>query len=127
AFPVIALHGWRDNAAMFDRLAPLLASDMRLVAPDFPGHGRSSPRHRDGTYEIWSYVEDVLNVLDALGLERVSLLGHSMGGAVGCLFAAAFPEKVERFVMLDSLGPLSTSPEDAAGQLRRSLLQKREW
>jgi pimeloyl-ACP methyl ester carboxylesterase len=127
AAPVLALHGWRDNAATFDRLAPALSTTLRLIAPDLPGHGRSSPRHHDGTYAIWSYVEDVLELLDLLGLERVSLLGHSMGGAVSCLFAAAFPEKVERLVLLDSLGPLSTLPDDAPLQLRKSLLQKRQW
>jgi len=127
ATPVLALHGWRDNAGTFDRLAPLLADELRVIAMDFPGHGRSSPRHRDGTYEIWSYTEDVLGVLDALGFERITLLGHSMGAAVACLFAAAFPDRVERMVMLDAIGPLSVSPDEAPGQLRRSLLQKREW
>jgi pimeloyl-ACP methyl ester carboxylesterase len=125
--PVLALHGWRDNAATFDRLAPELAPTLRVIAPDLPGHGRSSPRHRDGTYEIWSYVEDVLALLDLLALERVTLLGHSMGGAVACLFAAAFPEHVARLVLLDSLGPLSTMPEDAPAQMRKSLIQKRQW
>jgi pimeloyl-ACP methyl ester carboxylesterase len=125
--PLLALHGWRDNAATFARLAPELAATLRFIAPDLPGHGRSSPRHRDGTYEIWSYVEDVLELLDLLALERVILLGHSMGGAVACLCAAAFPEKVERLVLLDSLGPLSTTPDDAPAQLRKSLFQKRQW
>lgn len=117
--PVIALHGWRDNAATFELLAPLLPG-LRLIALDLPGHGLSSWRDADGGYYIWSYLTDILAVVDALGLQRFSILGHSMGGAVGALLAGTWPERVERLALLDAVGPLATAPEDAPGQLMRS-------
>jgi pimeloyl-ACP methyl ester carboxylesterase len=121
--PVIALHGWQDNAASFDLLAPLLP-EHRVIAIDLPGHGRSGWRSREAGYYIWSYLVDVLAVADALQLARFSLLGHSMGGAVACLLAATFPERVDRMVLLDAVGPLTTAPEEAPGQMRRALLQQ---
>lgn len=124
---VLALHGWRDNAATFDRLAPLLADTFQVLALDLPGHGRSDPRQRDGGYAIWSYLEEVLAVVQTLKEPRVRLVGHSMGAAVACLFAATFPERVASVTMLDALGPLSVSPPQAPAQLRKALLQKADW
>jgi pimeloyl-ACP methyl ester carboxylesterase len=122
--PVLALHGWRDNAATFEPLAAELP-ELRIHALDLAGHGRSSWRHREGGYYIWSYLDEVLAVADALALTRFTLLGHSMGGAVACLLAALYPERCERLLLLDSLGPLATPPEDAPGQMRRALDQQR--
>lgn len=120
--PVLALHGWRDNAATFEKLAPLLPH-LRITAIDMPGHGLSSWRDADGEYYIWSYVEEVLEVAVALDLQRFSLLGHSMGGAVASLLSAMLPERVDKLALLDSTGPLSTAPEDAPAQLKRALEQ----
>nr|WP_298414747.1 alpha/beta hydrolase [uncultured Halomonas sp.] len=119
----LALHGWLDNAASFARLAPLLVEhlNIRIVAIDFSGHGRSR-RHPPGAdYAIWDYAHDVLDVLKSLGLERAPLLGHSMGAGVACLVAAALPERVERLVLIDGLGTLSTPAEKTAEQLRKGL------
>lgn len=121
--PVIALHGWLDNAASFDLLAPRLP-DCRVIALDMPGHGLSTWRHREAGYYIWSYVEDVLAVADALQLQTFSLLGHSMGGAVACLLASLCPERIEKLMLLDAVGPLSTSAAAAPDQMRRALLQQ---
>jgi pimeloyl-ACP methyl ester carboxylesterase len=120
--PVIALHGWRDNAATFELLGPLLPT-LRLIAIDMPGHGLSSWRDADGEYYIWSYLEEVLAVADALDLPRFSVLGHSMGGAIGTLLAGLLPERVDRLALLDAVGPLTTSPEETPGQLQRALEQ----
>lgn len=122
--PILALHGWRDNAATFEPLAELLP-ELRMHAIDLPGHGNSSWRHPEGSYTIWSYLDVVLAVADALALERFTLLGHSMGGAVACLLAALYPERCQLVILLDSVGPLATAPEEAPGQLRRALDQQR--
>lgn len=124
----LALHGWLDNAASFSRLAPGLAErlDVRIVALDFRGHGLSAPHAAGGSdYALWDYCHDVLDALDELDVARAVLVGHSMGAAVACLLAAAFPEKVERLVLVDGLGMLSTSAEQASDQLRRGLLAHR--
>ncbi|MDT8397840.1 MAG: alpha/beta hydrolase [Pseudomonadales bacterium] len=123
ALPVIALHGWLDNAASFDVLAPLL-TDVYLVAIDLPGHGLSSHRSHDGAYYIWSYLDDVRWVAGQLGLTRFSLLGHSMGGAIACLLSALFPDRVRQLLLLDAIGPLATRASDAPSQMRKALRQQ---
>lgn len=123
--PVIALHGWRDNAATFELLGPLLPA-VRLIAIDMPGHGLSSWRETDGAYYIWSYLEDVLAVAAAQGLERFSLLGHSMGGAISTLLAGLMPERIDKLGLLDAVGPLATSAEAAPEQMLRALKQAQQ-
>ncbi|MGM0983581.1 MAG: alpha/beta fold hydrolase [Pseudomonadota bacterium] len=121
----LALHGWLDNAASFSRLAPRLvaALGIRVVAIDFTGHGLS--RHRRGDYALWDYCHDLLDACDHLGLSRVTLLAHSMGAGVACLTAAALPERVEKLVLLDGLGALTTEADEAPAQLRKGLLADR--
>ncbi|GHE21487.1 alpha/beta fold hydrolase [Halomonas urumqiensis] len=119
----LALHGWLDNAASFSRLAPLLAERLgiRLVAIDFAGHGLSAPLPGGGDYAIWDYCHDVLDALESLELEQVTLLSHSMGAGVACLTAAAFPEHASRLVLIDGIGTLTTPAGDAHTQLRKGL------
>ena len=123
ASPVLALHGWMDNAATFDRLAPCLAG-VRVVAPDLAGHGHSSHRAEQAEYYIWSYVEEVLALADSLKLRQFTLLGHSMGGAIACLIAALYPLRVKCLALLDSLGPLATDAHHAPQQMLKALQQK---
>ncbi|MGK0546057.1 alpha/beta fold hydrolase [Halomonas cupida] len=119
----LALHGWLDNAASFSRLAPLLARclGIRIVAIDMAGHGLSRPLAGSLDYAIWDYCHDLLDAMDDLGLERAPLLAHSLGAGVACLLAAALPERVERLVLIDGLGALTTAPQETAQQLGRSL------
>ena len=76
--PVLALHGWLDNAASFARLAPKLEG-LRIVALDFAGHGHSEHRSAGAGYALWDYAYDVLQVAEQFGWARFSILGHSMG------------------------------------------------
>jgi pimeloyl-ACP methyl ester carboxylesterase len=121
----LALHGWLDNAASFSRLAPHLvaALGIRVVALDFAGHGRSA--HAPGDYALWDYCHDLLDAGESLGIERLSLLAHSMGAGVACLTAAALPERLARLVLIDGLGAVTTEASQAPGQLRRGLLAHR--
>lgn len=123
----LALHGWLDNAASFSRLAPRLAREMdvRIVALDFRGHGHSEHVPPGGDYALWDYVFDVLDALDALAIERATLLAHSMGAAVACVLAATLPERVERLLLVDGLGALNTEARESAAQLRKGLLAHR--
>ncbi|MCC5881096.1 MAG: alpha/beta hydrolase [Halomonas sp.] len=117
----LALHGWLDNAASFSRLAPLLCVRLgiRIVALDFAGHGHSG--HREGDYALWDYCHDLLDAAEELGLERLSLLAHSMGAGVACLTASALPERIERLVLIDGLGAVTTPAGESAAQLRKGL------
>lgn len=123
AFPLLALHGWRDNAASFHRFAALWPQ-RRILAPDFPGHGFSDWRHPQGSYSIWSYLEEVDALAAQYCPDSFDLLGHSMGGAVATLYAALYPARVRRLVLLDAIGPLATEAQDAPAQLLQARAQR---
>lgn len=118
--PVIALHGWLDNAASFARLAPLLPG-LRIVALDFAGHGHSDHRPPGGSYAIWDYAHDVLQVAEQFGWQRFSLLGHSMGAIVSVLLAGAMPERIERLALIDGLIPYTGEADTAPQKLGEAL------
>ncbi|MFC5698595.1 alpha/beta fold hydrolase [Pseudomonas sp. GCM10022186] len=118
--PVIALHGWLDNANSFARLAPCLPG-LRIVALDFAGHGLSAHRAPGASYLLWDYAADVLLVAEQLGWERFSLLGHSMGAIVSVMLAAAMPERVERLALIDGLMPYTGEAEQAPAKLGEAL------
>ena len=123
--PVLALHGWLDNASTFDQLAPLLP-DCELVALDLAGHGRSGFRSADAAYNIWEDVGDLLEVAEQLGWQRFNLLGHSRGAGIAMLFAAAFPEQTDRVVLIEGGVPVLGTVADAPATLARSFRERRE-
>ncbi|WP_312724434.1 alpha/beta hydrolase [Stutzerimonas kunmingensis] len=118
--PVIALHGWLDNAATFSRLAPRLQG-LRIVALDLPGHGHSDHRPIGAGYNIWDYAHDVLQVAEQFGWQRFSLLGHSMGAIVSVLLAGALPERVERLALIDGVIPYTGEADSAPQKLGAAL------
>jgi pimeloyl-ACP methyl ester carboxylesterase len=117
--PVLALHGWLDNAASFIPLAPYFA-DLNFVALDWPGHGHSDHRHPSARYYITEFLWDIHAAMDALGWESCHLLGHSLGAAISSIFATAAPERVRSLTLIDALGPYANQPGDTTQQLRRS-------
>jgi len=114
--PLVALHGWLDNAGSFARLAPLLAARYRVIALDLPGHGHSGHLAAGASYHYVDYVQAVLAAADALQLDRYSLLGHSLGAGIAALVAAASPERIERLLLIEGLGPLG---DDGTHTLQR--------
>jgi pimeloyl-ACP methyl ester carboxylesterase len=122
--PLLALHGWLDNAGSFDLLAPLLARDRYVVALDLPGHGRSQHRAPGAHYHYVDYFDELREVFDDFGWKNAGLLGHSLGGALAAVFAAVHPERVDELILIEGLGPLTTRPEDALKQLRAGLLER---
>ncbi|MDX1625022.1 MAG: alpha/beta hydrolase [Wenzhouxiangellaceae bacterium] len=122
---VIALHGWLDNAASFGPLASRL-TDLDLVCLEFPGHGDSPPRPPSARYHFDDYVFDVLAAARALEWESFHLLGHSLGGAVASVLAAACPERVTTLNVIEGLGPLTLAPDRTAEGWRRAVEASRE-
>lgn len=118
--PVIALHGWLDNAATFSRLAPRLEG-LRIVALDLPGHGHSDHRPIGAGYNIWDYAYDVLQTAEQFGWQRFSLLGHSMGAISSVILAGAMPERVERLALIDGVIPYTGEAESAPEKLGQAL------
>lgn len=121
--PMLALHGWLDNAASYIPLAEHLPGP--LLAMDFAGHGHSEHRPPELATHLVDHVRDVLEVADQLGWERFVLIGHSMGAGVASLFAATFPERISRLVLLEGLGPATTDADEVAPTLRKAIDQMR--
>jgi len=119
--PLLALHGWLDNAGSFEALAPLLAADHYVVALDLSGHGRSSHRAPGAWYHYVDYFDDLRAALDHFGWASATLLGHSLGGTLASLFAALYPERVATLLLVEALGPLTVTPENTLAQLKRGL------
>jgi pimeloyl-ACP methyl ester carboxylesterase len=121
--PTFALHGWLDNAATFDRLAPLLP-ELNLLALDFAGHGASDHRARGVHYHPLLDIQDIIAIADQLGWERFNLIGHSMGAGISSELAGLFPERVIKAVLID--GFVATGGADAAERIdgnREAVLQ----
>lgn len=117
----MAVHGWLDNAASFDVLAPQLR-DVHLVAIDCAGHGLSDHRF---TYNIWEDVGEIFAIADQLGWKEFALLGHSRGAIISTLAAGTFPERISHLAMIDGMLPATTPPSEAAQQLARSIVEVR--
>ena len=108
---VLCLHGFLDLAWAFHRVAPALASlGHHVVAPDLRGHGETERVGPGGYYHFMDYLLDVAELVDALARDRLALVGHSMGGSVAAYFAGAFPDRVWRAVILESLRLPDTPP-----------------
>lgn len=118
--PTLALHGWLDNAASFDGVAPLLPG-LRLVCLDLPGHGLSDHLPPGQAYTFIDTVAHVHAATVALGWSTYSLVGHSLGAAVASVLAGAVPGRVQRMVLIEGLGPVTEDPKHAAERLARAL------
>lgn len=99
--PILLLHGFTGSTATWDFMRPI---SYRLIAVDLPGHGRSDSPDEPARYRMDQTVADLSAVLDLLGLERVHLLGYSMGGRVALHLALAAPARIESLI-LESTSP----------------------
>jgi len=117
---LLCLHGWLDNAASFVPLASYL-QDFDLLALDFAGHGFSTHRPPHCHYYFSENVYDVDAALDRLEWDQCHLMGHSMGGAVACHYAASAPERVQRLISLDAVGIFTQDEAKTGRQWRQSL------
>src|SRR3954465_3678427 len=101
--PVIVLvHGITSTSETWERVMPTLAKRFTVIAPDLLGHGGSAkPR---GDYSLGAYASGGRDLLIALGHERATFVGHSLGGGVAMQLAYQFPERCERLVLVDSGG-----------------------
>ncbi|HBL56585.1 MAG TPA: alpha/beta hydrolase [Deltaproteobacteria bacterium] len=121
--PLLAFHGWLDNAATFDYLAPLL-TEFRLVSLDLPGHGLSDHRPSGSSYHFTDVIVDVLEVIHVLGWDHFSLLGHSMGAGIASYLAGTIPEKIRFVILIEGLGSMVLKAEKMPENLRES---SRQW
>jgi pimeloyl-ACP methyl ester carboxylesterase len=101
--PVLLLvHGITSSADCWREVIPALAEDHHVIAPDLLGHGRSAkPR---GDYSLGAYASGIRDLLLALGQDRATVVGHSLGGGVAMQFSYQFPERTERLALVSSGG-----------------------
>jgi pimeloyl-ACP methyl ester carboxylesterase len=119
ASPVLALHGWPQHHYVWRHLLADPPPGLRIIAPDLPGYGWSGPApHRWVKEEV---VSDVLALLDAIGVDRVVLVGHDWGGYVGHLLALRAPERVSAYLALNIAHPWQT-PRSLAPHVWRFLV-----
>jgi pimeloyl-ACP methyl ester carboxylesterase len=100
--PVVLLHGLNDSHLTWKRVAPGLAVDRRVLMPDLPGYGLSE--RPDASYELRWHAHVMAQWLEALGLERVDIVGHSFGGGVAQVMLLECPTRIRRLVLVASGG-----------------------
>lgn len=119
--PVVLLHGLRSYARTWEPVAAALAGGYRLIALDHRGRGDSA-WDPAGDYSTGAYVSDLEQFADSLALDRFALVGHSMGGTNGLVYAARNPGRV-RLMVIEDIGPGSSASGAGAGRIRRELAQ----
>lgn len=102
--PLLLIHGGRDHARNWDWVAQALRHDYHILAPDLRGHG-DSQWAIGGSYSMVDYTLDVAQLLDAVGLFPITIIGHSLGGAITLQYAGTYPERVKKVVAIEGLGP----------------------
>ena len=106
--PVIFIHGFTDSHHSFDRNLPIFPRSFHVFALDLRGHGDSSKP--PCCYSQADFAGDVVAFMDALGLSRASLVGHSMGSFVAHRVAVDFPERLDKLVLIGSAPTLAGNP-----------------
>lgn len=122
--PIIALHGWLDNAGSFNLLAPWLQNDYYLIAIDLPGHGLSSHLPAGCNYHFFDGVFTLSAIVDGLKLTKTHILGHSMGACLASLAAGIFPERLLSLALIEAIGPFSAPADTCAEQMTNYLHHK---
>jgi pimeloyl-ACP methyl ester carboxylesterase len=116
---VVFCHGFLDVGWSFDAVAQELVTAGHGVASfDWRGHGQTEWAGAGGYYHFPDYVLDLEELLPQLSAEPVHLVGHSMGGSVCAMFAAARPEKLRTLTLIEGMGPPEMEPRDPATRLR---------
>lgn len=97
AVPILLIHGWGGSGSYWQDTARRLSATTRVIVPDLPGTGRSQPVK--SAQNMFDQVATLRFVVEELGLEKVQIVGHSMGAAMTLLLAEQIPERVERLVL----------------------------
>jgi pimeloyl-ACP methyl ester carboxylesterase len=100
--PLLLVHGGRDHCRSWDAIARALQPHFHVLAPDLRGHGDSGWT-RGGSYALTEYVYDLSRLVRHIAARQVTIVGHSMGGMVGLVYAGTFPADVSALVVLDGV------------------------
>jgi pimeloyl-[acyl-carrier protein] methyl ester esterase len=105
--PLVLIHGWGSSAVIFDELMSRLP-DCHCLAPDLPGYGASTAT---ATIDLAALAEDFIHWFDALGLEKVNLLGWSLGGMIAQELAVRFPQRIKRLILVATTPCFVSTPD----------------
>ena len=123
---LVLLHGGMDHAHNWDWVAGAFREDWHVICPDLRGHGDSdwSP---DGSYSMPGYVSDLAQLIHQNSEEPVSIVAHSLGGAIALRYAGIFPERVRRLAAIEGLGisPLDQKPDTSVADRWRAWITER--
>jgi pimeloyl-ACP methyl ester carboxylesterase len=120
--PLILVHGGRDHARAWDDVAGVLTRDWHVIAPDLRGHGDSQWADAGG-YTMPSFMYDLTELIAQLGLEQVTLVGHSLGGNIATRVAGLYPDRVRQLVSIEGLGPSPVMAREIAAKPIESRLR----
>ncbi|PQJ67411.1 alpha/beta fold hydrolase [Photobacterium angustum] len=124
---LLFIHGWQDNAATFSSLWQRLEADFNLVAIDLPGHGLSQARSGDNYYHFFDYLDDLHQVITQLPATRVCLVGHSLGAIIASCYSAAYPQLIDKLVLIEGLSPLVEEAEQTVERLKRGIKSRQQY
>lgn len=127
---LILVHGFLDQAHSWRPFVGALQNAVQrslwIIAPDCRGHGESGRVGAGGYYHFADYVLDLDCVVQALGLTRFALIGHSMGGTISFLYAGTFPKLVTELVLIEGIGPPGMNFSDAPARMEQWITDVRE-
>lgn len=103
-FPFLLLHGFTGDSSTWTPFCPVWGKHSKLIIPDIIGHGKTESPEDISRYKIESAAEDLILLMDQLGIEQVDLLGYSMGGRLALTLAFLYPERVRKLI-LESASP----------------------
>jgi pimeloyl-ACP methyl ester carboxylesterase len=129
AKPLLALHGWLDNAHSFVPLAAAflaspLAQSHRLIALEWAGHGHSDHRPAGNYYPFIDYVYDLWQLCEQQAWVHIDVLAHSMGAYAANMLAGIDPLRIENLLMVEAFGLLATPAEDTAKDMRKGFISR---
>jgi pimeloyl-ACP methyl ester carboxylesterase len=114
---VLLLHGWPQHWWIWREVIPALAESRRVICPDLRGFGWSEAPA--GRYEMSGFAEDVIALLDELGLDEVDLIGHDWGGYTGFLLCLDAPERIRHYLALGTSHVWFEPPRPSPAMLQR--------
>lgn len=117
--PVLLLHGFPDTHVIWRRQIPALAAaGFRVIAPDLRGYGKTDAPAATGAYALEYLCDDVLGLMDVLGIQKAGIVGHDWGGLVGWQLCMDTPGRIERFAAMSIGHPSAIARAGVAQQMR---------